>query len=318
MSTVVHKTGFPAALGEKLWVLGVYHFNLYLVKGAQATALIEAGVSGIVDSVIHQLETLGAAPDYVVVTHPHTDHLTGLEGLLARYPEARVVAGQGAREFARHPKAIRNMVQEDRCISERLSALGLKPARAPVGALFFPEDFLAVEMRRTIDLGGVQLECRTVAGHSPGQIAVHIPELSALAPSDAIGFHFPGRGILPIFLTDYGGYIKTLDQLAALDAEIVCMAHQGPLTGPAAKQAFKLAREAAEALLARIAAFRGDDAQLAESIFQENYRDEFAIYSEHNIRSVSNLLVRRAREYLQACGGRADNGCPGGDLFEGR
>jgi len=209
------------------------------------------------------------------------------------------VSGQGAREFAHHPRAIENMVREDRFISERLAALGFPPGRAPITELHFPETGICVENEYQIDLGGVQLHCRLVTGHSPGHIVIHIPELAALAPSDAMGFHYPARGILPMFLTDYQGYIQTLDQLAALHPQIVCMAHRGPLTGPAAAGVFKTARQAAGELLDRIAAFSGDDAQLADTFFQECYRDEFAIYSEENIRSVSSLLIRRAREYLK-------------------
>ena len=41
---------------------------------------------------------------------------------------------------------------------------------------------------------------------------------------------------------------------------------------------------------------KGDD--LAEEIFREYYRDEFTLYSEENIRSVAQLLVRRGRETL--------------------
>jgi 2-aminobenzoylacetyl-CoA thioesterase len=294
------RTDYPAALTKNLWVLGVYYFNLYLVQGTRAAALIEAGVSGMIDAAIRQLEVLKVEPDYLVVTHPHADHITGLNALMARYPGAQVVAGQGAREFAQHPKAVENMVREDRFISERLAALGLTPERAPISALHFPEAHIGIEHRHEIDLGGVQLDCRLVAGHSPGHIVVHIPALSALAPSDAIGFHYPARGILPIFLTDYQGYIQTLDRLAALDPEILCMAHQGPLTGPVVAEVFITARRAAGEMLDRIAAHRGDDALLADSLFRECYRDEFTIYSEENIRSVSSLLVRRAREYLNS------------------
>ena len=40
---------FPHSLGEGLWVVGNYHFNLYAIAGAQATALVEVGISAVVD-----------------------------------------------------------------------------------------------------------------------------------------------------------------------------------------------------------------------------------------------------------------------------
>ena len=72
---------FPRLLTDGLWVLGNYYFNLYLVKGEQASALIEVGISAVVDDVIRQLEVLQVSPTFLVVTHPHADHITGLPGL---------------------------------------------------------------------------------------------------------------------------------------------------------------------------------------------------------------------------------------------
>ncbi len=113
---------FPQLLTEGLWVVGNYYFNLYLVKGEQASALIEVGVSAVVDEVIRQLDSLRISPTFVVVTHPHTDHVTGLDGLRERYPQALVVAAEGAAEFLAHPKAGEIMIAEDRHVTEFLAS----------------------------------------------------------------------------------------------------------------------------------------------------------------------------------------------------
>ena len=52
----------PLALTENLWVLGNYFFNLYLVRGKNGSALIEAGISAIADRVIGQMEALDISP----------------------------------------------------------------------------------------------------------------------------------------------------------------------------------------------------------------------------------------------------------------
>ena len=101
----IHPDKFPMALSPHVKMLGNYFFNLFLVTGSSKSALFESGISGVVDGVIAQLDALGIAPDYLVPSHPHSDHITGLPGLMERYPRARVVMAAGANEFITHPKA---------------------------------------------------------------------------------------------------------------------------------------------------------------------------------------------------------------------
>jgi glyoxylase-like metal-dependent hydrolase (beta-lactamase superfamily II) len=285
-------------LTEDLWMLGNYYFNMYLVKGRNATALIEMGVSAIADRVIQQLEALDIAPTYLIITHPHADHVTGLEALRERYPDAVVVAGEGAKAFMMHPKAQEAMLKEDRFMSNRLSVLGFRPGRPPIATFEFPDDHIAVRERHDIDLGGISLRCVKVGGHSPGNIAIHIPAMKTLMLSDSLGFHFPGQEFLPLFLTDFSDYINTIDYMESLNPHILGFGHQGPLIGFAAKNAFRFSRQAAFDMLSRVMdeEKKGDD--LAGEIFREYYRDEFTLYSQENIKSVGQLLVRRGRETI--------------------
>ena len=117
-----------------------------------------------------------------------------------------------------------------------------------------------------------------------------------------MGFHYPNRCFLPLFLTDYRGYMETLLALEYSRPKILCLGHQGYLTGSDVDKAFRLARSAAENMLSKIARDEREGDQLAEEIFMEYYKDEFALYTEDNIRSVSRLLVRRGREHLQSLG----------------
>lgn len=177
---------YPVQLADDIWLLGNYFINLYLVMGKNATALIELGVSSIVDTVIQQLECLNVAPDYLVLTHPHTDHITGMPGLIKKYPSAQLVAGIGAQEFAQHPKAIQNMVFEDNYISNRLEEKRMKICRHSFNTLPFPEKFKTIQEPEDIDLGDITLNCFPTKGHSPGNISVFVPERKALLASDSI------------------------------------------------------------------------------------------------------------------------------------
>lgn len=288
---------YPYSLCPDLWVLGNYYFNLYLVKGRHHTALVEMGVSAIVDSVIAQLDTLKISPDYLILTHPHSDHITGMNGLREQFPNAEVVAGSGAKEFIEHPKALPMMVKEDQFMSKALAAQGIESGRAPIEAVDFPENPIIVDRTHTIDLGGVTLKCIRVEGHAPGNIVVHIPEQETLILSDALGFHYPERGFCPLFFTGYAAFLATLDRLASLNSRIICPAHQGPLTGEAAKAAFSRARQAAMDLNSSILKTPGEKEPLIASLFERYYQDEFTLYSPENIRNCMQLLVKRVRQH---------------------
>ncbi len=296
MNIKTDRQDYPITLTDNLQVLGNYYFNLYLVKGTETTALVEMGVSAVVDTVIAQLDELEIAPDYLVVTHPHTDHITGLAGLRERFPQARVIAGQGARNFVIHPKAAAVMTAEDRFMSDQLNQRGIIPGRPPVESIDFPEEHIVVGEEKTFDLGGLTLKCIPIKGHSPGNIVVHLPEIDALILSDAMGFHYPGRGFCPLYFTGFSEFLATLDFLTALKPRIVGPGHQGPITGKAAENALTDARKATVELQTRIMADPRDYQAIANELFDQYYQDEFTLYSEANIRNCMQLLVRRAHE----------------------
>jgi 2-aminobenzoylacetyl-CoA thioesterase len=286
---------FPGQLAPGLWVMGNYYFNLYLAQGEQVAALIEVGVSAVVDSVVSQLRSLKVAPSFLVVTHPHPDHVTGLDGLRERFPQVLVVTGEGAPDFLASPQVANALVREDRHMTEFLAANNIEPGRPPVVDPPSLMNCLVARDGDEMDLGNLTLRFMAVDGHAPGTIIVHIPEINALLLSDSLGFRFPGRGIFPLFFTGYSGYMETLDRLEGLRPEILGVAHQGPLAGDQVGHAFQEARDHARKLRDRILAHR-DPEEAIQDVFREFYKDEIAMYSKENIMECARLLVKRARE----------------------
>lgn len=287
---------FPRQLAHGLWVLGNPHFNLYLVQGRQASALIETGVSATVDTVIAQLKSLHAVPTFLVVTHPHADHTTGLAGLREAFPDARVVAGEGAAEFLSHPRAAESIVPEDKHMTDALARLGYPSDRPPVEEPPTLAESIVARDGHEMDLGGLTLRFIEVKGHAPGSINVHIPELNALIASDSLGFRFTATGFHPLFLTGFQDYLDTIDRLEALKPAILGIAHQGPRLGDEVKEDFRQARRVAEELRDRVLRHGHDAEKLAQELFNESYRDEFLLYTPKNIATCSKLLVKRAAE----------------------
>ena len=282
-------------LSGRVTVLGNYIINLFLIKGDKETALFETGISGVTDVAISQLEALGAAPDYLILSHPHSDHATGLPGLMARFPEAEVLAGSGAVEFMTHPKAGSLMLAEDAFMSKGLMHWGITPGRPPIDTVPDLSDARIVSKNTMLDLGGVTLELTPVSGHSPGNIIARVQDI--VFSSDSLGFHFPGRGFWPLFFTGAEAYLSTLDYIQNLAPAVICPAHLGPLKHEAAAEGIQSAIDATHAFVNRVTRTRLPDQELLAQLLAESYRDEFTLYTKENIANCNQLLVKRARQF---------------------
>jgi glyoxylase-like metal-dependent hydrolase (beta-lactamase superfamily II) len=278
-------------------VIGNYYFNLMLVTGKEKRLLFEAGVSGMVDQVIRQLDDLKISPDIIVVSHPHADHVTGLPGLADRFPNARIITGTEAKKFMSHPKAVSALIAEDRFISRRLGQEGLTPERPSLDA---PPDLSRIEEvdgPARLDLGGVFFDLLPAKGHSPAALmGIAVPD-RVLCCADALGFHFPGRDFWPLCFTGAADYLDTIKQIRELAPKIICPAHQGPIKADKVSSSLDTAESRTAEIIEMIKNTGLNDADLVTKLFNMSYKDEFRLYSKENITNCAGLLVKRARGY---------------------
>jgi 2-aminobenzoylacetyl-CoA thioesterase len=288
---------FPRQLSSHLWLLGHPCFNIYLARGKKLSALIEIGVSATADFIISQMEQLKVRPDFLIVMHPHGDHISGLAALLERYPDARLICGEGSPEFIDHPKTASALVNDDSHMSSFMIRQGMPVIRPAIACVPSLNDALIRHDGEVLDLGGCTLHFSIVRGHAPGALVVHIPEDKALMVSDALGFYYPGRRFFPIYFTGYADYMAAMDQLEAIKPEILGIAHHGPLMGyPEINKGFELARRCAVEMRKMIRNTRKDDEQLIRDIYNDFYCDEMLLYTRENIVGCCKLLIKRSRE----------------------
>ncbi|MCP3871537.1 MAG: MBL fold metallo-hydrolase [Desulfobacteraceae bacterium] len=295
-NSYIPENKFPIKIDNNLFMLGNYFFNLFLTIGNKQTALFEVGISAIVDTVINQLESLDISPDYIISSHPHSDHITGLAGLAKRYPNAQIIVATGAKEFVEHPKAVPLLLKEDNFMSKSLSNLSIKPGRPSIQDIPDLHGSIVIKNNKSLDLGETTLDLIKVQGHSPGNLIGVLPQKKILFSSDSLGFHFPGRGYLPLFFTQVDTYLSTLNFIKEFNPSIVCPAHQGPLMGKAATAGIKTSIKTTMDTIKRIKRSTLSDDALAMDIFEQNYKDEFTLYTKDNIKNCAVLLVKRAKE----------------------
>jgi glyoxylase-like metal-dependent hydrolase (beta-lactamase superfamily II) len=292
-------TDYPAELAPGLFLLGNRYFSFYLVRGERAAALVEMGVSAMVPTVVAQLDALRIAPDFLVVTHPHADHLTGLPGLATRFPKARVLAGAGAATFANHPAVAAGRAVEDAHMTRFLVERGL--AEAP-SALPLPGDWRPdqeVAKGAALDLGSVQLRFRRHQGHSPGNVIVEIPERRVLLASDSLGYAYDDGHFFPVFFTGFQSYLANLVDFEAGGFRVLGLGHNGAATGEGVLHALRTAQSDARIMHDRIAtelASGSTTGEIVENLFTDYYRDALRLYTPENIRECCRLLVKRSAE----------------------
>ena len=147
----------------------------------------------------------------IYITHPHPDHLFGLAVLHQAFPNAKIVAlpatvtgaktGWPARQKFWFPTYGNNIPGPDPVLPEELSS--------PV---------LTLEGEQFPITGGVQ-------GDGPGNSFVYIPSLKAVIAGDTV-FDRVYFGVPKDKARE--DWMKTLDQISALQPAIVIPGHQGP------------------------------------------------------------------------------------------
>jgi glyoxylase-like metal-dependent hydrolase (beta-lactamase superfamily II) len=288
---------FPCQITDNLWILGNDYFHFYLIKESNVCALVETGISATTDILLEQLSSIGAEPDFLIITHPHSDHVTGLDSLKQAFPRAKVIAGKGAESFLNHPKAAATAIAEDSHMMESMVSQGLFTCR-PV--ITFPPSLSGCTVMNDgdkLDLGGLTIRFLEARGHSPGNILVHIPDLKTVLVSDSLGNHYPEQGFFPTFFTGYADYLATIDRLSAFNPQILGLAHNGLFSRDEdIKAIFQKSREAADYVKKYIINDNSDDETTARTIFRFYYNDELTIYSPENILNCCRLLVRRIKE----------------------
>jgi len=136
-------------------------YNAYVVIGSEKTALIDSVHPSMTEGFLQALESLGIARlDYIVSNHAEPDHSGAIPAVLARYPEAKVLANV-------------------KCRSLLAGSLGLKP-----------EVFTLIKDQQTVSLGDKTLRFMWVPWvHWPDTTFTYVEEDRILFSCDFLGAH---------------------------------------------------------------------------------------------------------------------------------
>ncbi len=227
----------PVAILDNLWMLGTNQYPMYLVKGRQEAAVFEGGVGAMGKVLREQLQRLPISGDSVkqlVVTHAHPDHVMAVPMLRSLFPGVAVLASAIAAQTLAVEKAIAAFCDVDQALTGSLLASGairdehrpepLAEKQIAVDRMLKEGDAIAVD--------GLSFAVLETPGHSDCSLSFHEPQAGILIISDATGYYLPEENAWwPCYFTDYGRYIASIRRLAGLEAEVLCLSHNGAIRG---------------------------------------------------------------------------------------
>jgi glyoxylase-like metal-dependent hydrolase (beta-lactamase superfamily II) len=207
--------------------------QVYLWDWGEGLTVVDTGIAGSADAILDAIQAIGCRPEdlrEIVLTHFHDDHRGGAAELAARTgapviahrADAPVIAG-------RQPGAPPVLTEFERPIAE---AVFPKVPPAP-----------PVDVDREVDDGDTTAGGALIVGvpgHTPGSIALLVPQLRMLLTGDSIASH-EGAPILGVFNIDRTEAIESLRKQASLEFEVACFGHGPPIVGEASQKIRTLA-----------------------------------------------------------------------------
>ncbi|RVW08421.1 MBL fold metallo-hydrolase [Prescottella agglutinans] len=200
--------------------------NCYLWLEPDGVTLVDTGWPDSADLIADALAALGrqrADVRRIVLTHFHEDH-TGSAAEIANWSTVEVIAGAGDAPFV--SGARRGPLPRLTDLEKTIHAETDEPSHGPPCRV----DREVVDGDVLDFAGGARVI--GVPGHTPGSIALYLPEADAVLTGDAVA-EFDGAVILGVFDTDREAATRSLAKLAATRAEIAGFGHGEAVRGGA-------------------------------------------------------------------------------------
>ncbi|HEY6461923.1 MAG TPA: MBL fold metallo-hydrolase [Polyangiaceae bacterium] len=201
----------------------------YLRVAGDECAFVETHTTHAQPRLLAALAEHGLRPEqvrWIVVTHAHLDHAGGAGALLARCPNATLLA---------HPRAARHLIDPARLVASATQVYGaarfaelyghIEPAPAA--------RVRALEDGATFDLGDATLRVHHTAGHAKHHFVVDDPATASVYTGDAFGLVYPAlqaRGRFALASTsptdfDAAEARQSIDRIVALGEKSACLTH---------------------------------------------------------------------------------------------
>lgn len=206
----------------------------YLRIAGDEAAFVETHTAHALPRLLAALEAKSLRPEqvrWVVVTHCHLDHAGGAGTLLAKLPNATLLA---------HPRAARHLIEPEKLIKSATAVYGAARFAELYGRIdpIPAERVCALDDDATFQLGDATLRVHHTAGHAKHHFVVNDPAIETVYTGDTFGLVYPalqraGRfAIATTSPTDFDPVEarKSIDKVLALGARAACLTHYDEVT----------------------------------------------------------------------------------------
>jgi len=273
---------------------------IYLVVGTEKTAVVDAGMAYSADKMVENIkEILGDRPlDYVLLTHSHYDHASGVSALKKAWPQTVVCGGAYAKHIFESDKA--------KLLISGLNDIACKLYTGKSLTGFSPE-LLAVDHVMAegdkISLGNHEITLYETPGHTRCSVTYLMDETYLFA-CESIGVVKGDWDYYPTYLISYKDSAAAVEKCASLPARYVLIPHSFICDLEESPQLWDVCRKGMEdskALIMKLYKEHGDIEAMLEG-YASVYRDKDS-EKEHpweafaiNARSLMGAVVREFKE----------------------
>lgn len=227
----------PVEMTDSVVMLGATEYPIYLVGDQGEGAVFEGGVGAMGPVLQQQIDRLGIDPDFVkqiIVTHAHPDHVMAVPMFRKMFTGATVSASKAAAGTLSVEKAVSFFAKVDQGLTGSLLAAG------SIGEEHRPEPLAVMQIAvdrllaggDTVAVGSMSFDVLETPGHSDCSLSFHEPAAGILVISDATGYYLGDHNWWwPNYFTGYAEYLDSMRRLSALPAEVLCLSHNGAVTG---------------------------------------------------------------------------------------
>lgn len=185
---------------------------IYLLHFEGHTALVDAGCGHSMDQLMRNIESCGVTPsdiEWILVTHCHFDHTGGVKALKDTI---------GCKVIAHALDAPFLETGDNQVTAATWYGSTIEP---------FTVDRKLSSPREDIQIGDRIVLALHTPGHSPGSV-VYLAESDGLKVLFGQDVHGP---LHPSLLSNRTDYLRSLELMLTLDADILCEGHYGVIKG---------------------------------------------------------------------------------------